>query len=130
MLKLYTVEYNGVSTINDPTGNYTVTMNLLNFNWRFGIKYDANKNLSIGATVTPGFSAVLNYEDNVFITPRFVNVSKYPFKIGGGIEYRLMNNQLKLSADYILSSFLKLRGIMIIITLIWVLIIPLKNISI
>ncbi|MEO8514884.1 MAG: outer membrane beta-barrel protein, partial [Ignavibacteria bacterium] len=109
-LKLYTVEYNGVSTINDPNGNYTITINLLSFYWRFGLKYDANKNLSIGATVTPGFSTEIHYNNDIFITPRFVNISKYPLKIGGGIEYRLMKNKLKFAADYNFEQLSKIQG--------------------
>lgn len=109
-IKLRTVEYNGVTTLIDPNGNSTVKTDLWNINAQFGIKYDPVKDLSFGVTFTPGVKREIDYDEEIFVTPRFVNVAKYPMIIAGGFEYRFMKDKLRLSAEYNFMQMSKIQG--------------------
>lgn len=109
-VKLYTVEFNGVSTINDPTGDLTLKTDLWNFNMQFGIIHNPIKNLSIGITLTPGFQKEIKYEGIQHVTETEKYYSKYPLKIGAGIQYSFLKDKLKLSADYNFEQLSKISG--------------------
>lgn len=109
-IRLYSVEYNGVTTINDPNGNNTVKTDHWNINAQFGIKYKPVKNLSLGVTFTPGIKKEIKYENEIIISPRFVFISRYPMSTGGGIEFSTLKNRLKLSADYNFMQMSKIKG--------------------
>lgn len=109
-IKLYTVEFNGVTTINDPNGNLTLKTDLLNFNCQFGITHNPIKDLSIGLTLTPGFQKEVKYEGIRYVTETEKFYSNYPLKIGAGIQYTLLRNKLNLSADYNFEQHSKIQG--------------------
>jgi long-subunit fatty acid transport protein len=89
----------GVTTIWDPINLQDAVSTLTRFNVQGGLLYSPVELFSAGITFTPGFKGYPE-SDIEEISSSFKLVSKFPTKIGAGIRYSPLKNQLNLYLDY------------------------------
>jgi len=101
-LILYHGGFDGYSSTEfNPEANYTTgKANTLKFVPDFGVKVTPSKIFSFGLSFTPGieFDNEWTYSSQLF-NPQILK-SRFPMKLGAGIEFRTIDERLKFTGEY------------------------------
>ena len=109
MFNYYRYKMYNVYTIINPDKPTEAVISYWRFNVQGGLLFTPSDVLSGGITIAPGFKAYPE-SDLPEISSNIKSVSKFPLKIGAGINYMPLKNKLNLLFDYNFAQTSDLEG--------------------